>query len=259
MILLVDVGNTNIVLGLYENGDNIASWRISTDTKSTSDEYGIKIMQLFIQNGLDYKKVEGIIISSVVPNIMHSLENMIKKCFGLNPIIVGPGIKTGINIKYDNPKEVGADRIVNAVAAHEKYNKDIIIIDFGTATTFCALRKSGDYLGGCIVPGVKISSDALFDRAAKLPRVELEFPNSVICKNTISSMQSGILYGYIGQVEYIVNKIKREMIEQGSSEPMVLATGGLAKLIAKKTNVIDKVDSELTLEGLRIIYEKNKE
>lgn len=259
MILLVDVGNTNIVLGLYDEGANIASWRISTDTKSTSDEYGIKVMQLFTQNGIDYKRVEGIIISSVVPNIMHSLENMIKKCFGINPIVVGPGIKTGINIKYDNPKEVGADRIVNAVAANEKYKKDMIIIDFGTATTFCALKKTGDYLGGCIVPGVKISSDALFDRAAKLPRVELEFPNSVICKNTISSMQSGILYGYIGQVEYIVNRIKKEMIELGAKDPIVVATGGLAKLISKKTNIIDKVEPDLTLEGLRIIYEKNKE
>ena len=259
MILLVDVGNTNIVLGLYNKGEYIASWRISTDTKSTSDEYGIKVMQLFSQNGINYKAVEGIIISSVVPNIMHSLENMIKKCFGINPIVVGPGIKTGINIKYDNPKEVGADRIVNAVAAHEKYDENLIIIDFGTATTFCALKKSGDYLGGSIVPGVKISSDALFDRAAKLPRVELEFPTSVICKNTISSMQSGILYGYIGQVEYIVNKIKEEMKALGADNPVVLATGGLAKLVAQKTNVIDKVDSQLTLEGLRIIYEKNKE
>lgn len=259
MILLVDIGNTNIVLGVYDNEEYIASWRISTDTNSTSDEYGIKVMQLFMQNGLDYKQVEGIIISSVVPNIMHSLENMIKKCFGINPIIVGPGIKTGINIKYDNPKEVGADRIVNAVAANDKYKKDMIIIDFGTATTFCALRKTGDYLGGCIVPGVKISSDALFDRAAKLPRVELEFPSNVICKNTISSMQSGILYGYIGQVEYIVKNLKKEMIELGADEPIVLATGGLAKLISKKTDVINKVESGLTLEGLRIIYEKNKE
>ncbi|MBU3090291.1 type III pantothenate kinase [Clostridium gasigenes] len=259
MILLVDVGNTNIVLGVYKDSEYVASWRLSTDVKKTSDEYEIQVMQLFTQSKLDPKEVEGIIISSVVPNIMHSLENMIKKSFGINPIVVGPGVKTGINIKYDNPKEVGADRIVNAVAANDRYYRDVIIIDFGTATTFCSVTKEGNYLGGCIVPGVKIASDALFERAAKLPRVELEVPRNIICKNTISSMQAGILYGYIGQVEYIVNKIKKEMMDLGSDEPLVIATGGLAKLIAKETDVIDKVKSSLTLEGLRIIYEKNKE
>ncbi|MDU3350871.1 MAG: type III pantothenate kinase, partial [Clostridium sp.] len=237
MILVVDVGNTNIVLGVYNNSENIASWRISTDAKKTSDEYSIQVMQLFIQSNLNPREVKGIIISSVVPNIMHSLENMIKKSFGINPLIVGPGVKTGINIKYDNPKEVGADRIVNAVAAHDKYKRDLIIIDFGTATTFCSLTKEANYLGGCITPGIRIASDALFDRAAKLPRVELEVPKNIICKNTISSMQAGIIYGYIGQVEYIVNKIKKEMKDLGSDEPLVIATGGLAKLIAKKTNV----------------------
>jgi len=259
MILVVDVGNTNIVLGVYKDSRNIAGWRISTDAKKTSDEYSIKVMQLFLQSDLNPKEVKGIIISSVVPNIMHSLENMVKKSFGINPLIVGPGVKTGINIKYDNPKEVGADRIVNAVAAHDKYNKDLIIIDFGTATTFCSLTKDANYLGGCITPGIKISSDALFDRAAKLPRIELETPKSIICKNTVTSMQAGIIYGYIGQVEYIVNKMKKEMMDHGTEEPFVVATGGLAKLIAKETDVIDKVDSSLTLEGLRIIYEKNKE
>ena len=168
MILLVDVGNTNIVLGVHKDNEYIASWRISTDPNKTSDEYGIQVMQLFSQNNLDAKEVKGIIISSVVPNIMHSLENMIRKCFSIEPIIVGPGIKTGINIKYDNPKEVGADRIVNAVAACERHKRPVIIIDFGTATTFCALTRNGDYLGGCIVPGIKISSDALFERAANL-------------------------------------------------------------------------------------------
>lgn len=259
MILLVDVGNTNIVIGVCRNEKYIASWRLSTDAKKTSDEFGIQVIQLFNQNDLNPRDVKGIIISSVVPNIMHSLENMVKKNFDINPIIVGPGIKTGINIKYDNPKEVGADRIVNAVAAHDIYEDDIIIIDFGTATTYCAVTKEGNYLGGCICPGVKISSDALFEKAAKLPRIELEVPKSIICKNTISSMQAGILYGYIGQVEYIVKKIKEEMISMGLNNPYVVATGGLANLIANETNVIDKVDSNLTLEGLRIIYEKNKE
>lgn len=259
MILLVDVGNTNIVIGIYNEDKYIASWRISTDTKKTSDEYSIQLMQLFTQNELNPKQVEGIIISSVVPNIMHSLENMVRKSFNIEPIIVGPGIKTGINIKYDNPKEVGADRIVNAVAANELYNKDLIIIDFGTATTYCALTKEGNYLGGCISPGVKIASDALFERAAKLPRIELEVPKNIICKNTITSMQAGILYGYIGQVEYIVKKTKEEMKQLGTEEPFVIATGGLANTIARNTDAIDEVRGDLTLEGLRIIYEKNKE
>ncbi|MEG1004273.1 MAG: type III pantothenate kinase [Clostridium sp.] len=259
MILLVDVGNTNIVLGVHKDDNYIASWRISTDAKKTSDEYSIQVMQLFSQNGLDPKKVKGIIISSVVPNIMHSLENMIRKCFCMEPIIVGPGVKTGINIKYDNPKEVGADRIVNAVATFEIYKKPNIVIDFGTATTFCSITEKGDYLGGCIVPGVNIASDALFERAAKLPRIELEVPENIICKNTIKSMQAGILYGYIGQVEYIVKKMKEEMRNKCVGEPLVIATGGLANLIANETDCIDVVDSDLTLEGLRLIYNKNKE
>lgn len=259
MILLVDVGNTNIVLGVHKDNEYIARWRISTDSKKTSDEYGIQVMQLFNQYELNPKEVQGIIISSVVPNIMYSLEHMLIKCFNIEPIIVGPGIKTGINIKYDNPKEVGADRIVNAVAAHEIYKRSTIIIDFGTATTFCALTKSGSYLGGNIVPGIKIVAEALFEKAAKLPRIELEKPESVICKNTVTNMQAGIIYGYIGQVEYIVTKMKQEMMALGEDEPFVLATGGLAKLVAKETKIIDKVDSQLTLEGLKIIYEKNRE
>ncbi len=260
MILLVDVGNTNIVLGVQKDDNYIASWRISTDVKKTSDEYAIQVIQLFEQNNLKPSDIKGIIISSVVPNIMHSLEDMIRKCFGIEPIIVGPGIKTGINIKYDNPKEVGADRIVNAVAAYEIYKKPMIIIDFGTATTFCAINGKGDYLGGCIVPGIKISSDALFERAAKLPRVELEVPKNIICKNTISSMQSGIIYGYIGQVEYIVKKMKLEMKQDNYGiEPYVIATGGLANLIVKETKIIDEVNPNLTLEGLKILYRKNRE
>lgn len=260
MILLVDAGNTNIVLGVHNGEKYIASWRISSEGNKTSDEYGIQVTQLFNLSNINPKDITGVIVSSVVPNIMHSLENMLRKCFCHEPIIVGPGIKTGINIKYDNPREVGADRIVNAVAAYEIYKRPVIIIDFGTATTFCAVRSNGDYLGGCICPGIRISADALFERAAKLPRVELEVPKSIICKNTVSSMQSGILFGYIGQVEYIVKKMKQEMkTSKYKEEPFVLATGGLANLIAKETDVIDKVDSDLTLEGLKILYEKNKE
>ena len=259
MILLIDAGNTNIVLGISKNDDYIASWRISTDAKKTSDEYAIQVTQLFNQSNLNTNDVEGIIISSVVPNIMHSIENMVRKCFKKDALVIGPGIKTGINIKYDNPREVGADRIVNAVAAYESYKQSLIVVDFGTATTYCAITAKGDYLGGSICPGIKISSDALFERAAKLPRVELEKPKSVICKNTITSMQAGIIYGYIGQVEYIVNRIKEEMKELGEEVPFVIATGGLSNLIYKETNVIDKVEPRLTLEGLKILYDKNKE
>ncbi|NFA62035.1 type III pantothenate kinase [Clostridium sporogenes] len=258
MILVLDVGNTNIVLGIYKNKELIANWRLATDNKRTADEYGIQVIELFSHNNLSFSDIEGVIISSVVPNIMYSLEHMISKYFNIKPIIVGPGVKTGINIKYDNPKEVGADRIVNAVAAHEIYKKPLIIIDFGTATTFCAITKEANYLGGTICPGIKISSDALFDKAAKLPRVELVKTPGVICKNTVASIQSGIIYGYAGQVDYIVSKMKDEMIVLGEDEPFVVATGGFAKLISEEAKSIDEINAILTLEGLRVIYEKNK-
>lgn len=259
MIFVLDVGNTNIVLGIYKDKELMVEWRLSTDYKKTSDEYMIEVSQLFNYSKIDVNEVSGVIISSVVPNIMYSLEHMVRKFFNKKPLVVGPGVKTGINIKYDNPKEVGADRIVNAVAAHEIYKTSLIIIDFGTATTFCSVGKNGDYIGGTICPGIKISSDALFQRAAKLPKVELIKPETVICKNTVSSMQAGIIYGYIGQVDYIVNKIKQEMEAMGEVNPKVVATGGLANLIAEGSNVIDEVIPYLTLEGLRIIYEKNRE
>jgi type III pantothenate kinase len=258
MILVLDAGNTNIVLGVYKDEKLIADWRISTDSKRTADEYGIQVIQLFLQSKLDPEAVESVIISSVVPNIMYSIEHMVRKYFEVDPLVVGPGVKTGINIKYDNPKEVGADRIVNAVAAHEIYKCPLIIIDFGTATTFCAVTEDGDYLGGAICPGVKIASDALFERAAKLPRVELNKPERIICKNTVTSIQAGIIYGYIGQVEYIVAMMKDELKRYGERLPLVVATGGLAKLISEGSKSIDRIDPFLTLEGLRLIYEKNK-
>jgi type III pantothenate kinase len=259
VILVLDVGNTNIVLGVYDDNELISVWRLSTDDKRTADEYGVQVMELFLQNKLNLSDIKGAIISSVVPNIMYSLEHMVIKYFKVIPIIVGPGVKTGINVRYDNPREVGADRIVNAVAAHEIYKRSIIIIDFGTATTFCAVTAKGDYLGGTICPGIKISSDALFEKAAKLPRVEIIKPAGVICKNTVSSIQAGLVYGYIGQVDYIVKRMKKEMMDLGEDEPFVIATGGLAKLIKEGTKSIDIIDSILTLTGLRIIYDKNKE
>jgi type III pantothenate kinase len=256
MLLVVDVGNTNIVLGLFNNDEPVNFWRLSTDKDKTSDEYSILIQQLFQYNNLNIKDVKDVIISTVVPNIMYSFEHAIRKLFNIEPLIVGPGVKTGMNIKYDNPKQVGSDRIVNAVAAYEKYGGPLIIVDFGTATTFCAVSKEGDYLGGSIAPGIKISSDALFQRAAKLPRVELVKPYKVICKNTVSSMQAGIIYGYVGLVEYIVKKMK---VELKSMDVKVIATGGLSTLIAEETDCIQVVDRFITVEGLKIIYDRNKE
>ncbi|MBP3907289.1 MAG: type III pantothenate kinase [Peptostreptococcaceae bacterium] len=256
MLLVFDVGNTNMVLGVYEGTELKKHWRINTDKEKTSDEYGILISNLFQYDKVDMNSITDVIISSVVPNVMHSLENFCIKYCNKKPLIVGPGIKTGLNIKYDNPKQVGADRIVNAVAAIEKYKSPMIIIDFGTATTFCAISEKGDYLGGTIAPGIKISSEALFQRASKLPRVELAKPGTAICKNTVSAMQSGIIYGYVGLVDKIISMMKSEL---GGDDIKVIATGGLSVLIASETDSIDYVDKFLTLEGLRLIYDKNIE
>lgn len=255
MILVVDVGNTNIVLGVYEGAKLLVNWRMATDKEKTSDEFGMFFVNLFNNEKLDKNKVEAVIIASVVPPIMYSLEHAVRKYFKVEPIIVGPGIKTGINIKYENPREVGADRIVNAVAAFEIYGGSLIIVDFGTATTFCAVSSKCEYIGGVICPGIKISAEALFQRAAKLPRIELVKPDSVIGKNTVVSMQSGIVFGYVGQVDYIVKRMKLEMKEDNIK---VVATGGLARLIASESETIDEINSLLTLEGLRIIYDRNK-
>lgn len=255
MILVCDVGNTNIVLGVYDGKEIVKDWRISTDRNKTSDEYGVLIKQLFEYESLSLDIIEAVIISSVVPTIIHELESMTKRYFKKEAIIIGPGIKTGMNIKYDNPKEVGADRIVNAVAAYEKFGGPLIIVDFGTATTFCSISEEGDYIGGVISPGVTISSEALFQKASKLPRVELAKPEKVLNKNTISSMQAGIIYGYVGLVDYIVEKMEEEL---GVKPKEVIATGGLAPIIASESKKITRIEKMLTLEGLRIIYEKNK-
>ena len=256
MLLVFDVGNTNMVLGIYKDKKLIKDWRINTDKEKTSDEYGMLISNLFKYDGVNMDDIEDVIISSVVPNVMHSLENFCIKYCNKKPLVVGPGIKTGLNIKYDNPKQVGADRIVNAVAGIEKYGYPLILVDFGTGTTFCAISEKGEYLGGTIAPGIKISSEALFQRASKLPRVELQKPGMAICKSTVSAMQSGIIYGYVGLVEKIISMMKEEL---NCGPVKVVATGGLSSLIASETDSIDYVDKFLTLEGLRVIYEKNKE
>ena len=255
MLLVIDVGNTNIVLGVYDKKKLIGHWRISTDRVRTTDEYGVLIMNLFFHDRkVNVSDIDSIIISSVVPPMMPTLERVCLRYFNVAPIIVGPGTKTGMAIKYDNPREVGADRIVNAVAAYEKYGGPLIVIDFGTATTYCAILENGDYIGGAIAPGIQISAEALFQRAAKLPRIEVRNPGQVICRTTVSSMQSGVLFGYVGQVEGIVARMKAELPEGAK----VIATGGLAHLINAETNVIDHIEPMLTLEGLRLLYEKNK-
>jgi type III pantothenate kinase len=254
MLLVFDIGNTNMVLGVYDGDNLVRDWRINTDLNKTSDEYGVLIKSLFDASNISLSVVDAIIVSSVVPAVMHSLENFCRKYCNISPMVVGPGIKTGLNIKYEDPKMVGADRIVNAVAAISKYNCPVIIMDFGTATTYCAVSKKGEYIGGAISPGMKISSEALFQKASKLPRVELVTPETVICKDTVSAMQAGIIYGYAGQVEKIVGLMKKELKDE---ETLVIATGGLANMISQETNAIDVIDPNLTLEGLRIIYEKN--
>lgn len=255
MIFVLDVGNTNTVLGVYDEDILKYHWRIETSRNKTEDEYGMVIKSLLQHEGLSFDQFDGIIISSVVPPIMFALERMCKKYFGIKPLIVGPGIKTGLNIKYENPREVGADRIVNAVAGIQEYGSPLIIVDFGTATTYCYINEDKQYMGGAIAPGINISTEALYSKAAKLPRIEINRPDGIIGKNTVSAMQAGILYGYVGQVEGIVNRIKA----QSNLEPTVIATGGLATLIANESTVIDVVEPFLTLKGLQLIYKRNRE
>lgn len=256
MILVMDVGNTNMKFGLYSDKELIDSWRVATDLEKTADELGVLTKSFFSFYGRDIEKVEGIIIASVIPSINYTLDHMCRYYFGQEPLFVDPGIKTGMNIRYDNPRELGADRIVNAIAAYELYGGPCITIDFGTATTFSVISEKGDFLGGAICPGIKISSEALVRCAAKLPRVELAKPQSAIGRSTVTCMQSGIVYGYVGQVEYLVRKIKRELPKKSAR---VVATGGLARLISAETDVIEEINPLLTLEGLRILYERNKE
>lgn len=255
MLLVFDVGNTNIVLGLYDGDKMIYHWRAATNELKTADEYAASLGMMFQLDGVTFDMVTDIIISSVVPPVNPTLEYLCRRYFHVEPMMVGPDMKTGLNILYDNPRELGADRIVNAVAGITLYGGPLIIIDLGTATTFCAIDEKKRYLGGAVTPGIGISMEALFQRASKLPRIELTPASSVICKNTVSAMQSGIYYGAIGQVDGIVRRMKKEM---GYKEIKVIATGGLADLIASQSETIDVIDPLLTLKGLYILFKKNR-
>jgi type III pantothenate kinase len=264
MLLAIDVGNTNTVLGLYnlDSPDMIADWRITTHKNQTSDEYGVLFLNLFAMRQIDISKITAIVVSSVVPPLDTTLRRLCERYFGLRPIFVEPGIKTGMPLLVDNPAELGADRIVNGVAAFARYGGPIIVVDFGTATTFDVISVRGEYIGGVIAPGLGISADALFSRAAKLARVDVKRPARVIGTNTIAHLQSGLFYGYIGLVDGILERILAE-IEAGhpdgsATPPKVIATGGLAHMLHDDSKYITAIDDMLTLDGLRLLYERNR-
>ncbi len=256
MIICLDVGNTNIKFAVYNGEELKLSFRVATEHKKTSDEYGGQLLSILGNNGISAKDIEGGIISSVVPPLDYTLERMCKTYLKITPLMLGAGLKTGMNLRVDNAREVGADRVVNNVAAMRKYGAPCIVIDFGTATTFNVISEKGEFIGGVIAPGIKGSLDSLVNGTAKLPRVEIERPEKVIGTNTVTNMQSGIVYGFAGLVEYIVKKIKREM---KCDEVTTVATGGFSEVIAKEISCIDKVDKLLTLEGLRYLYYLNAE
>jgi type III pantothenate kinase len=255
MLLAIDIGNTNTVLGLFEEGRLVHDWRIRSEVNMTIDEYAITLRSLFAVHDIPLGSVRNVIISCVVPPVLNPVERFCERYFQVTPLVVGPGIRTGMPIFYDNPKEVGADRIVNAIAAYDLRKTATIVVDFGTATTFDYISERGEYMGGVITPGIMISCEALFQKASKLPRVEIfARPPSILAKNTISSMNAGIVYGYAGLVEGIITRMKKEV----NLDLYVIATGGLAPLIASECPMINEVDEYLTLKGLKIIFDRNK-
>lgn len=254
MLLVVDIGNTNITLGVFKGTELEAKFRITTKLPRTSDEFGVLLREILRSRKISYEEISDVIISSVVPDVMYSFENSVKKYFCKKPIVVGPGIKTGIKMVTGNAHEIGADRIVDAVGAYELYGGPVIVVDFGTATTYDYITEDGAFAAGITSPGIKICAKALWEDAAKLPKIEIKRPDSILAKDTISSMQVGLVYGHIGQTEYIIDKIREET---GIQTIKVVATGGLGKIIADATDRIDVYDTNLTLQGLRLIYEKN--
>lgn len=254
MLLAIDIGNTNIVIGVFEDERLRATWRLGTDVHKLEDEYASVFLNLLSLKGLAFADIDCAIISSSVPPLVTVFEALCQRYFEVSPMVVGPGTKTGVRISIDNPREVGADRVVNAAAGHRLYGGPLIVIDFGTATTLDAVSEEGDYLGGAIAPGMGISAEALFEHAAKLPRVELVRPQKAIGRNSVSAMQSGIIFGYVGLIEGIVVRMRKEL----GGTAKVIATGGLADIICRETDVVDAVEPDLTLVGLRLVYELNR-
>jgi type III pantothenate kinase len=253
MLLAIDVGNTNITFGLLDGPRLVSQFRSASSRTRTADEYAVFVREVLSLRGIDYKAIRAAIVASVVPPLTDTMVELVRRAFAREPMVVGPGIRTGMPILYDNPREVGADRIVNAVAAFDRVQGPVIVVDFGTATTFDCVSPKGEYLGGAIVPGIQISAEALFSRAAKLSRIEIAVPPRVVGRNPTHSMQSGILHGYASMVDGMIGRINEEL----GYESAVIATGGLASLIAKLTKSIQHVDDALTLEGMRIVYERN--
>lgn len=254
MILVVDVGNTNITCGVYEGNEIVTTFRMMSKVDRTSDEFGMMFLGLLTNNGIKVEDIEGTVVASVVPNVMHALTGALTRYIKAKLVVVGPGTKTGIKIITENPREIGADRIVDAVGAYEKYGGPVLVLDFGTATTYDLVTEAGEFAAGITAPGIKISAKALWQDTAKLPEIEIKKPKSVLAQETISSMQAGLMYGQIGQTEYIIKCVKEE---SGLNNLKVVATGGLGRLISEETDSIDIYDPSLTLEGLRLIYLKN--
>ena len=258
MLLVVDVGNTNIVIGAMENGEVVYRWRITTQVRTT-DEMGLLLLQLIERKGILVSHLHGVAVSCVVPSVLYAIEKASKRYLSLDALVVSKGVKTGMKVCTDNPREVGADRIVNAVAAFERYRSAAVVVDFGTATTLDCVTSKGDYIGGAIAPGFQISADALFSKTAKLPKVEVFRTERVIGSNTIQSMQAGMYWGYVGLVEFLTHRCKQELLERnGESNVICIATGGLSSLVGQECSAIDTIDGDLTLKGLWILFERNK-